>query len=109
MDHYLVVVVNDNRAPARKLLSLSDNEDEEDEKDDNINYKTSVLAFNLLDHSLQEAHIKAGLFDYKHDGFIKYDENKILKYSDSAAFSLACITVESFKRNISIENNIFKE
>ncbi len=94
MDHYLVVVVSESK----KKKSPFD-----DEEDDDQTLKTSVLAFSLLDHSVQEADLEVGSFFYKHDGFLQYDGNKIIKYSGSSCpLSLACITVESFQRKILI-------
>jgi len=75
MDHYLVVFTKD------KCI-----EEKEQRK--------SLVAFNLLDHSVQEAEIGIDLSQDMNESVLKYGENQIVKYG----FDLALITIESFER-----------
>ncbi len=108
MDHYLVVVVPTN-LNLRKLGPRDDNSCDSDSDDKNDpNCRISVLAFNLLDHSVHETEVEAGPSDDLQDFFLQYGENKIIKYrGKAAAFSLACITIESFQRKILISKPSF--
>jgi len=99
MEHYLVVVVQYesdypmHRKDRGKLGLVRD-------------YQASLLAFDLLGHSVQEAEIDGNRFTYADNySFIKYGENQILKFCNSMSSyeSFVCITVESFKRNICFE------
>jgi len=69
---------------------------------------TSLLAFNLRDHSIQGTKIEIGSLKYKAFGLIKYDENQMIKYGSDSSGNLVCITVESFQRNILLKLYIFK-
>ena len=100
MDHYLIVLAQngssqylERQKKRREYDSESDDSDGED--------PASLLAFDLLDHSVQEAEIDVHLFAAQEDyNFTKYGENQILKYDSEnpAPESFICITVESFMR-----------
>jgi len=91
MDHYLVVLVQDRSKQAGFC-----NQSSRPEGDD----PASLLAFDLLDHSVQEAEIDVRLFaDEEHCGFTKLGENQILKFYIG---TFVCVTVESFKRMLSV-------
>ena len=79
MDHYLVVLTFDK-----------------DESSDSTT--SSLLAFNLLDHSVQEAKTKMYSFREAEFHLIKYDEKEIIKYDASSADNFDLITVKSFER-----------
>ncbi len=102
MGHHLVAFVNETSARFKEqpyFFNMKENKE---------TCKTIILAFSLLDHSVQETEIEGGPFNMDYDGFIKCNENEIIKYSGSSAFRLARITIESFKRNVCIEESIFK-
>ncbi len=104
MGHYLIVLVQngspeDSKKQKREYYWNSDSESEDSDEEDPA---ASLLAFNLEDHSVQEAKINAKLvklFAYQENyTFAKYGENQILKYSSGNDQSFVCITVTSFKR-----------
>jgi len=92
MDHYLVVVVTSATVYKDEHGYVSERE-----------YTANLLAFNLEDHSVQEAKIDALLFMWQEGdySFLKYGENQIIKYASEFSYggaSMACITVGSFER-----------
>jgi len=96
INHYLIVLVQAGTVDRRKR----------GEYDTEGQDPVSLLAFDLLDHSVQEAEINVDLFAYESDySFIRYGKNHIVKYTNSqhSPESLVAITVDSFKRNICSE------
>ena len=94
MEHYLIILVQDESEHPRQR-----ERDYNSEGDD----PASLLAFDLEDHSVQEAKINVDLFSYQNSyTFTKYGENQILQYysGENGAYdkSFVCITVESLKR-----------
>ena len=85
MGDYLVILANDGTKSYRNGPTFDQ-------------YETStLLAFNLLDNTVQEGEIEVG--SLRSSSFLKYGDNQIIKYSnDDHDFSLVCITVESFER-----------
>ncbi len=84
MDHYLIVLTSNT--------------------DTKGHFRTkNILAFDLRDHSIQEAEIFTG--SLKNDEFhlLKY-EDKIILYGCDGHFRLVCLTIESFKRIPFFEN-----
>jgi len=96
MDHYLVAILIEESKT--KYEPIYKEYYSKDGTDNDTDYKTSVLAFSLLDHSVQETEIEMSSFDYEADRLLKYDGNKIIVSAGYSTFKLACITVESFKR-----------
>ena len=104
MSHYLIVCVQDQYTYDKHREEYDSDEDE----------PASLLAFNLLDQSIQEVEINDCYFKYqKGYSFLKYGENQILKYGQmnhlSFKCSLACITIKSFERKLSSKIDILKE
>ena len=98
MDHHLILLAQE------KSLPPAHHEKDYDSEGDN---PASILVFDLLDHSVQEAEIDVDLFAYQSfSSFVRYGENQILRYYSSDEDmgnynykqSFVCITVESFKR-----------
>jgi len=90
MDDYLIVFANDGALSKRF-------------------YMTNLLAFNILDRTVQEVEIQIGCFgDQRGYSFLVYDGNRIIKYGGDDSFSLTCITIQSFERILRIKECIFK-
>jgi len=106
MDHYLVFLVHDNSLHPKDRDRGDDYDSYEDEP-------ATLFAFNLLDHSIQQAEIDSSHFGYQEGyySFLRYGENQIIKYGGTSSkyspSSFVNITVESFERILLIEKGSF--
>ena len=89
MDNYLIVLVQGLKSPQDKKLTFNSRLNTEKRS-------TTILAFNLLDHSVQEVEIDAPSMSSRHLflNFLKYGDNQIICHNHD----ITVITIESFER-----------
>ncbi len=89
MGNYLVVLTQGTKSNSM-FYGLSRKEE----------LSTTILAFNLLDHSVQEAEMDTPslVSQESYFSFLKYNENQIIKYGGDTNSSVTVLTFESFER-----------
>ncbi len=105
MDHYLGIFVSREKEQHRLYFQF-------DSKNEKSMEKTSLLTFNLRDHTVNEVFVECTSLKIPQGSrFLRYNENPLIKYCGNYKndFSLTCITIESFERILLISKAYPKE